>query len=307
MVYALAGIALAAAVSPSGRCCMTDPQGRYRHPRAQGAPKPGPFRVISLGPARMPGVPADVQRLDYAGSADGTPDWALLVPPADSARLWVVFLHGHGSQGDQLFTRPDIRDGWLPEFRRLGLGILSPNLRGNAWMSPQAASDLHDLLEWVRRRHAARRFILAGGSMGGSSALAYASLHPGDAAAVIALCPAADIGDYQRSCAASGEAIHQEIGLAIRAAYAGEADEIAAVYDERSAVRHAARLTMPVFVCHGAKDAVIPIAGARRLARSMEGRVTFRYVELPDGDHEAPLAEMPRGLGWVMAALKAGR
>ena len=32
----------------------------------------------------------------------------------------MVHLHGHGSHGDQIFTRPDIRDLWLSLYRELG-------------------------------------------------------------------------------------------------------------------------------------------------------------------------------------------
>lgn len=275
-------------------------------PPPPSGPRRGRFRVVSSGPSRMPGVPDGVERLDYESGVDGTPDWALALRPEPNRHVWVVNLHGHGAAGDQLYVRPDIRDLWLPEIRRRGLGVLTPNLRGASWMSPEAAADLRDLLAHVRRVYGGRQFILLGGSMGGSAALAYAALRPQDADAVIALCPASDIGAYARWCARAETPIAREIGLAIQAAYAGEPDEIAGVYAARSAVRRASRLTMPVIVCHGDRDAVIPVDGSRDLSRAMKGRPDFRYVELAGGDHEAPLAEAPDALEWALARLKLG-
>lgn len=276
---------------------------RAESPVPEKAPTTRRFRALAHGPAKMAGVPDGVSRVDYAGSADGTPDWALVYPPSGSEATWVVNLHGHGSNGDQLFTRPDIRDLWLPAFRSRGLGIVAPNMRGSTWMSPETASDLHELLDWVRKELGARRFIVVGGSMGGSAALAYAVLHPNDVAAVVALCPAADIGDYARRCATAEPQICREIGMTIRAAYAGEPDDIPRVFKARSAVRHAARLTMPVYVCHGARDALIPVSNVRRLVVAMAGRSSFRYEEQPDGDHETPLAALPRALNWALARI----
>ncbi len=264
------------------------------------------FRLLSQGPAKMEGVPEGVERVDFAGSADHTPDWALIYPPPGSGSTWVVNLHGHGSGGDQLYVRPDIRRLWLPAFRDRGLGIITPHMRGSTWMSPETASDLHELLAWVRRTRGARHFVLVGGSMGGSAALAYAVLHPSDIEAVIALCPAADIGAYARWCATAEQQICRDIGLTIRAAYAGEPDDIPTVYDARSAVVNAARLTMPVYVCHGARDNLIPVSNVRQLAAAMVGKRLFHYEEQADGNHETPLAALPRALDWALARLNRG-
>ena len=53
--------------------------------------------------------PSGISKLTYRSPVDGLEDWALLWP-GTRAGAWLVFLHGHGSQGDQLFTRADIRD-----------------------------------------------------------------------------------------------------------------------------------------------------------------------------------------------------
>ncbi len=261
--------------------------------------EPDAFAVKSLTPARMDGVPDGVQRVDYTG-AGGREDWALAWKPDGTSTTWLVNLHGHGSHGDQIFTRPDIRRDWLPLFRQAGLGILGCNLRDNAWMCPEAAADLHALLGWAREALGAKRFVLAGGSMGGSSVLPYAALHPEDVAAVVAVCPATDPASYYAWLRKRNAGIHAEIADAIRTAYRGEPAERRAVYEAHSAVRNAARLTMPVFVGAGTRDELIPVSQARRLAGAMAEAPNYAYVEIPDGDHEAPLGLMAQGFAWVM-------
>lgn len=254
--------------------------------------------VRSLAPLRRTGIPDSVQRLDYASPADHAADWALVYPP-ESGDTWIVMIHGHGSTGDQLYTRPDIRETWLPAFRAMGAGILTPNLRGNAWMSPRAASDMRGLLEWVRTEFGARRYVFASGSMGGTSNLAYAALHPDDAAAVVALCPATDIASYLSWCRTTDTAICREIAHAIQTAYGASARRGAADLGARSAVRNHVRLTMPVYVAHGAADTVIPVSQTRRLVGAMAEASHLAYTEIPEGDHDSPLAWMPSALRWV--------
>jgi len=226
-----------------------------------------------------------VERLTYP--IDAGEDWALAWPGA--LRTWVVHLHGHGSTGDQIFTRADIRDAWLAEYRRLGFGVLSANLRGNAWMCPAAAADLHRLLRWARGQYDVEDFLFVSGSMGGTANLIYGILHPEDARAMVALCPATGIGGYARWCREHPGGVKDEIYTAIIEAYGGMPEERPAVYAAHSVLAHARRLTMPLFVCHGDKDILIPVEESRRLAAALEGVSTFTYQELPGGHHDSPL------------------
>ncbi|GMU22519.1 MAG: hypothetical protein AMXMBFR13_26050 [Phycisphaerae bacterium] len=259
--------------------------------------------IRRIAAAQRADWPDGVERIEYASAIDGQTDWALALRPT-RGDTWVVHIHGHGSKGDQIFTRPDIRDGWLPVYRRHGFGVLGVNLRGNAWMSPPAAADLHALLKFMRYHYAARRFLLISGSMGGTSNLIYATLHPEDVAAVIALCPASDLATYHQWCRERSEPpVLREIADAIETAYGGPPDRREEAYDAHSALLHAERLTMPVYVVHGSDDAIIPVEQARGLAAAAAGRETFDYLEVPGGDHETPLSLMEPGLKWILQVL----
>jgi pimeloyl-ACP methyl ester carboxylesterase len=181
---------------------------------------------------------------------------------------------------------------WMPEYRGRGLGVLTPNLRDNAWMGPAAATDLKELLAGLRRDFGAERFILASGSMGGTSNLIYAVLHPKDVAGLVALCPATDLTSYYGWCRAHNTGVIREIA------------DASSLYARHSTLHNAHRLKMPVYVSHGTADALIPVAQSRLLAGALAELPDFTYVEIPDGDHDRPLIKCGDAMEWVMRRLK---
>lgn len=246
------------------------------------------LEIIDRSAAVPPGAPTGAYRLDYRSAVDGTTDWAVVCP--GTRPVWVVVIHGHGSHADQLFTRADIRDAWLPALLASGAGIVTPNLRDNAWMSPAAATDLHALLAWLRSSHGARNFILFSGSMGGTSNLLYAALHPEDVAACVALGAATDLAGYDAWCQRQpAGSTQRDIGTAIETAYGATPAVAPELYQRHATLRQCGQLTMPVFFAHGGADALIPVGQARQLAAAMAARPTFEYVEIPGGDHDSPL------------------
>jgi pimeloyl-ACP methyl ester carboxylesterase len=262
--------------------------------------KPMPLLDAATTPAADPPFPAGVVRLDYRSPLDDLRDWAMLWPqptPGD----WLICIHGHGSRGDQLFVRQDVRDLWLPAFRQAGLSLATLNLRGNAWMSPAAVHDVAAVLDYLRATFGAKRFLFASGSMGGTANLIYAVCRPQDVAGLVALCPATDLAGYYAWCRARTEpGVLHEIANAIEQNYGGPPAGRGDVYHAHSALRHAARLTMPLFLSHGDADAIIPVAEARALVQAIGPRPTFFYEELPGGHHDTPLTSMPKALIWVL-------
>ncbi len=248
-------------------------------------------RFLHVHPCPAAGFPAGLLRGEYISRRDRHPDWACILPaqPGDD---WVVNLHGHGSRGDQLFTRPDLRDRHLPFFRGKGWGILTPNLRGNAWMGPAAVADLHELLAAVRSMFRVRRFLFVSGSMGGTGNLIYAARHPEDVAAVVALCPATDLAEYVGWLHSHPGGVRDAILSAILASYGGSPDELPVLYRAHSAMKQAFRLGMPVAVSHGLDDPLIPAWHSIRLERALGPRADCLFRYLPSGNHDAPLGDM---------------
>ena len=245
--------------------------------------------------------PDGLYRLDYSSSTDSAKDWALLLPPAPGHDTWIVNLHGHGATGDQLYTRADLCPR-KNQFLRAGLGILTPNLRGNAWMCPEAVHDLHALLHYARTEHAARNFIFYSGSMGGTGTLIYAVQHPEDVATLVALCPATDLPSYHNDWLKHGTPpVLNEIRQAIQTAYHGTPKTHPELFNAHSALKNAPRLTMPIALVHGDADPTIPVTQTRKLLHRLhEIGATVTYRELPNGHHDSPITGADGMLEWAM-------
>jgi len=234
--------------------------------------------------------PEGIQRLDYKSGIDGFKDWALLLP-AKNSHLWIIMIHGHGSTGDQLYTRRDLREKWLPVFLGSGAGILTVNLRGNSWMGPAAAEDMHALVGFLRDEYKMQKSIFFSGSMGGTINLIYGVLYPDDVNGIIARGAASDLTTYYQWCRQQDKPILREIAEAIKNSYGGTPDEIPAIYRKHSALLNAEKLVMPVFLSHGGADTIIPVEQSRTLADKMRDSKNFFYHEIPGGNHDSPLYE----------------
>jgi len=244
----------------------------------------------------------DLFKLSYKSEVDGHEDWALLEPGSNG--LWTINLHGHGSQADQLYRRDDIKNLWLPKFRKNGTGILCPNLRGNAWMCPKAVSDLHELIGYLRLKYKPERILLFSGSMGATGCLIYSIIHPEDIDGVVALGGASDITTYYQWCLKHkhDNPIIQEISEAIKTAYGSDTKQNPGLFQKHSALTNSHKLSMPVFLCHGESDEIIPVNQSRALAEKLSGKSNFYYREIPLGDHDSPLSQID-SFDWIISQL----
>jgi len=230
---------------------------------------------------------SEFERVEYESAADGFRDW-YLVHRVRNARICAVVLHGHGSTGDQPLTRPDIAENWTRFLLKENVSILSPNLRGNAWMKESAVADLRQIIEAEREKNPWQKLLVVSGSMGGTGALIFAMRHPELVNGVGALGAATDPQSYLDWLEPETRPILQEIRAALLAAY--PTPELRA---KNSVLRHADRLAMPVCYLHGEADATIPVCEARALRDRLAGKPDFFYREIGDGNHDSPLAAFP--------------
>lgn len=243
--------------------------------------------VKSMAPVEGAEYPAGTVRIDYASGLDGAEDWALFLP-GSSRKPAIVYLHGSFQDAGQIFTRRDIRDHWLSRIMAGGHPLLSVNLRGTAYMSPAATSDMSELLDYAGRTLGCTGFVLLGGSGGASSAMAYAVLHPERVGGVIAMgmCDILARLDFARR---SGNRLLQELARTVFAAYGGPPEARPELYEARSVLAHADRLTMPVVLSMGERDSLIPVGETRKIAEALRGKRDFVYHEVPGGDHDSAL------------------
>lgn len=200
-----------------------------------------------------------------------------------AAPLVVIYLHGAASHQDQGMTSGIYKrafDRWNRELVDRQAIYICPEYRGGSWMGPAAEADLTEILQLVRENYDVGQLILTGGSMGGTSSLIFASRHPDSVDGVIALCPATD------PAAMFGAFSEQFL-----ASYGGSPQDVSERYEERrSRDRASALAKIPIAIVHGADDTVIPVEHSQVLVeRLQDEKAHVLYIEMPGGDHDAPL------------------
>ena len=168
----------------------------------------------------------------------------------------LIALHGHGSDRWQFAsgTSPTGVAARNAAVER-GMILILPDYRAKtSWMGPKAEADVCQIIADIKKQYAADKVILCGGSMGGSSALTFAALHPELIGGVAAMNGTANHLEYEN---------FQD---AIAVSFGGTKSEIPAEYKKRSAEYWPERFAMPVGITASGKDSVVPPDSVLRLA-----------------------------------------
>ncbi|MBR4976949.1 MAG: alpha/beta hydrolase fold domain-containing protein, partial [Thermoguttaceae bacterium] len=136
----------------------------------------------------------------------------------------LIALHGHGSDGAQIFL------GKYAEFNALldvaaerGAIVVSPDYRDRtSWMGPAAENDVAQIVAEQKDKRNINRVVVSGASMGGSSALTFAVRRPDLIDGVISINGTANHLEYEK---------FQD---AISASFGGSKTEIPLEYKNRS-------------------------------------------------------------------------
>lgn len=233
--------------------------------------------VSHLAPTSVAGEPKDVT---FRSSLDGTEQRYVLIGSDtfanDGTGDLMIALHGHGSDRWQFATsdRDECR-ACRDTAKKYGMLYVSPDYRAKtSWMGPAAEADLIQIIAELKLRYRIRRVYLVGASMGGSSVLTFAALHP-------------DMVDGVASM--NGTANHLEYTQfqdAITASFGGSKSSIPEEYKKRSAEYWPEKLTMPIGITAGGKDELVPPQSVNRLAsilKLLDRPVLMVYRE--DGGH----------------------
>jgi len=235
----------------------------------------------------------------FTATWDGSRQAWLERRPAGAAagrRLDVLIaLHGHGSDRRQyaLDGRDECRAARDVAARR-GMLFVAPDYRApTSWMGPAAEADLVQIIGSLREGHRLDRVFLVGGSMGGTSALAFAAMHP-------------DLVDGVSSQNGTGNLLEFDgFPEAIAASFGGGKAAVPSEYKRRSAEYWPERLTMPVAMTVGGQDRVVPPDSVRRLAAVLRalGRPVL-LIDRPDGAHSTDYADTTAALEFVIDAAR---
>lgn len=208
----------------------------------------------------------------------------------------LIALHGHGSDRWQF-----AKDG-RSECRatrdcasKYQMIFVSPDYRATtSWMGPAADADLLQLIDELHQTYRIENVIVCGGSMGGTSALAFATMHPQIVDGVVSMNGTANLLEYTG------------FADAIAASYGGNKLEKPDVYKVRSAELFPERLTMPIGLTTGGRDTLVPPESTLRLEKLLTLRqAPIKMIHRPDGGHDTSYADGLDALHYVIEKIHA--
>lgn len=201
--------------------------------------------------------PVDVA---FTAAVDGSEQRYVMIKPdgfeQQEQRDMLLALHGHGSDRWQ-FATADIGETKAARdvAQERKMLYVCPDYRAKtSWMGPKAEADVVQIINDLRQQFSLQRVFLCGGSMGGSSCLTFAALHPELVDGVASMNGTANHLEYEKY----QDAIHESFG--------GTQQQIPLEYKNRSAEYWPERLTMPIGVTAHALDESVPPQSVMRLA-----------------------------------------
>ncbi len=251
--------------------------------------------VVGAPPGKLT-EPVDVV---FQAKLDGTEQrYVVMLPEAfdrSKKHTALIALHGHGSDRWQFVkqTRGECQAA-RDAAAKHGLVFVSPDYRAaTSWMGPAAEADVLQIIDELRTKYGVERVIVSGGSMGGTSALAFAALHPDRVAGVVSLNGTANLVEYAN------------FSDAIAKSYGGTKQDRPEVYQSRSAELHADRLTMPTAITTGGRDQSVPPESCLRLVDKLrELKRPVHLIHRPDGGHSTNYADSLAAFEFVIGQLK---
>ncbi len=244
-------------------------------------------------------VAAEPRDVVFKSQFDGTEQrYVELLPDgfdAQQSHSIVIALHGHGSDRWQ-FVKQDRGEckGTRDVANKHGMIFISPDYRAKtSWMGPAAEADTVQIIDEVKQQHRITQVIVCGGSMGGTSALTFAALHPELVDGVVSLNGTANHVEYT------------QFQDAISASFGGNKQQKPDEYRKRSAELWPDKLTMPIAFTTGGKDTLVPPDSILRLYEVLQkqGR-RVKLLHRPNGGHATDLADTTEALEFVIGELK---
>lgn len=202
----------------------------------------------------------------------------------------VVFPHGGPWVRDTAHW-----DSWVQLFASRGWAVLQVNFRGSSGYGEdflragfqrwglEMQDDITDAVRWAIQQGIANanRICIVGIGYGGYAALMGAVKTPDLYQCAISIAGVTDLRRLvdERRFFFRGEALADaHIGR-----WWSDRDRL----NETSPISHAREIRTPLLLMHGASDVVVPVEHSREMADALKetGVQTYRYIELPQGDH----------------------
>lgn len=253
--------------------------------------------VAAMGQLQA-GELSDAVEVEFKADVDGSKQLYMEMLPKDfdakQTHDLMIALHGHGSDRTQYVTlgRGECK-GARDVAAKHGMIFVSPDYRAKtSWMGPKAEADMVQIIGLLRKKHKIGKVFLVGGSMGGTSVLIFAGLHPELVDGVSSQNGTANMVEYQN------------FAPAITESYGGDKKQKPDEYKKRSPELFPERLTMPLAFTTGGKDTAVPPDSVRRLAEALKKakRDDVLYNERVDNGHSTSYQDTVEALEFVIKA-----
>jgi predicted esterase len=238
---------------------------------------------------------AKIEDVPFTAKCDNSQQNYVLIYPegfkADQPHDILIALHGHGSDRWQ-FAKGDFDEARAARDVASAHRMLfvSPDYRAKtSWMGPKAEADVVQIIAELKSRFKIGKTILCGGSMGGSSALTFAAMHPELIDGVASFNGTANHLEYEN---------FQD---AIQESFGGTKRQIPAEYKKRSAEYWPEKMTMPVAATVGGQDTVVPPQSVIRLMgtlKKLQPNVLLIFRE--SGGHSTEYKDAKEALDFVV-------
>lgn len=248
--------------------------------------------LSAIAVAQNLGEPIDVE---FTARIDHSKQRYVLMLPADfdEAKPHDVILafHGHGSDRWQYARdeRPECL-GARETAAKFGMIYVCPDYRAKtSWMGPKAEADVVQIIRDLKRNYKVGKVFLVGASMGGTSVLTFAALHPEMVDGVVS------------ENGTANHLLYENFQDAIQESFGGTKQQIPLEYKKRSAEYWPEKLTMPIAFTTGGQDKSVPPDSVLRLASVLKqmGRKVL-LIHRPETGHSTNHDDTIAAMEWVV-------
>lgn len=237
-----------------------------------------------------------VSKRTFASHVDGQEDFYAVLPPSQSGRLdyfLVVYLHGMGSSYMEPFIYPEENPVATALAKRwANVCVLSCNYRQKAsWGRDEAMADISQNIRELEQQYPIKQIVLVGTSMGGCTALTYATEAPADIKdKITGVVSVEGAGDLVRLHATT---TNDQVKAAIEQAMGGPPSAIPQEYARKSFIPNINKLRQGtrVSVVSATQDRIVPTPLQEEIVKALQA--DGRTVDLikVDSGHSAPPGE----------------
>lgn len=253
------------------------------------------FLMIPTNEALAKRVESDLNDNIFISKWDNTPQRYITILPGEvvvGERYDILIgLHGHGSDRWQFAKDERPECAAFRDFaRNHGMIAVSPDYRAKtSWMGPAAEHDLLQIIDKVKSDYQIGNVYLVGASMGGTSALTFAVLHPDLIHGVASM---------------NGHANHLEFDNfqdAIANSFGGTKVEVPEEYKKRSAEYWPEKISMAIAFTVGIQDSIVPPSSVIRLSGILDklGRKTLLIADR-QGGHETSYEDAMSAMAFLL-------